>query len=44
MESYVPNPANDEYSAVTISVDPESSVVPLTRGNRTKNYDEVVLL
>ena len=44
VQSYVPNPANDDYSAVKISTDPESSVVPLTRGSRTKNYDEVVLV
>ena len=44
VESYVPDPTSDEFCTVRVSTDPESSVVPMTRGNRTKNYDEVIMM
>ena len=44
VESYVPNPTTEEFSAIQISTDSESSVVPVTRGSRTKNYDEVFMM
>ena len=43
MESYVPKPVADDFSTMKIFTDPEFSVVPVTRGSRTKNYDQVAL-
>jgi len=44
VESYVPKPVADDFSTMKISTDQEFSVVPVTRGSRTKNYDQSCLL